>query len=81
MQNDINDARGTAKVILTDIDELLKELTNEMRMIDDSINGKKPDVEEINEPSDDCLLSVLCRQRETTGRLLNKAVHIREGLW
>ena len=71
----------TAKVILVDIDAILKELGAELRRIDDAIYSPKNREENTNEPMDECLLGQLARQRYVAQELLNLAIHIREGLW
>lgn len=70
----------SAKTILEDMDAILKELGNELVLIDSAIYSPRP-AEERSEPKDECMLGMLNRQRNTAEALLKLAVHIREGLW
>lgn len=72
----------TAKEILENMDSILKELSNELRRIDDAIySPKNVENSKPNEPTQECLLGTLDRQRNVAEALLKLAVHIREGLW
>ena len=78
--NGVNEPRETAKSILENMDAILKELSEELRRIDDAIYAPSP-LEDAKDASDECLLETLNRQRNMAGRLLKTAVHIRDGLW
>lgn len=69
-----------AKVILENMDAILKELKSELERIDSAIYSSEP-LEKISEPKDECILVTINRQRDTAEALLKIAVHIREGLW
>ena len=75
----------TAKSVLEEMDAILKELSDELRRIDDAIySPQKVDNDKVrpNEPTaPECLLGTLNRQRFTAKDLLDRAIHIREGLW
>ena len=73
----------TAKCILENMDAILKELSNELRRIDDAIYSPKNvgNGEDSNEPKQECFLAILNRQRNVAEALLHLAIHIREGLW
>ena len=73
----------TAKAILEEMDAILKELSNELRRIDDAIYSPKNvgNGEDSNEPTQECFLKTLSQQRNVAEALLKLAVHIREGLW
>lgn len=76
----VNEPRETAKSILENMDAILKELSAELRRIENAIYAPKP-IEDAKEAPDECLLETLNRQRNTAEQLLKLAVHIREGLW
>lgn len=78
--NSVNEPRETAKSILENMDAILKELSAELRRIDDAIYAPKP-LEDAKDAHDECMLETLNRQRNTAEQLLKLAVHIREGLW
>lgn len=78
--NGVNVPRETAKSILENMDAILKELSAELRRIDDAIYAPTP-LEDAKETADDCMLDTLNRQRNMAEQLLKTAVHIREGLW
>lgn len=71
----------SVKLILEDIDMILKELGNELVMIDSAIYSPSTDGSDANEPQYECILGTLNRQRNKAESLLKLAVHIREGLW
>jgi hypothetical protein len=74
----------TVKSILMDMDDILKGIFKELRMIDDAIYSKKDDVEnakDSNEPMQKSLLETLKYQRKFAESLSYLAIHIREGLW
>lgn len=73
----------TAKEILENMDAILKELSNELRRIDDAIYSPTnvENTKELNEPKQECFLGTLNRQRNRAEALLLLAIHIREGLW
>lgn len=73
----------TAKGILENMDAILKELFNQLRMIDDAIYSPQNtrSGENSNEPKQEGLLEILDRQRNYAESLMYLAVHIREGLW
>ena len=70
----------SAKTILENMDAILKELENELTIIESYIYSPKP-LEVSCEPNDECMLGTLNRQRNIAEGLLKLAVHIREGLW
>lgn len=70
----------TAKQLLEDMDNALKMLADDLRMINDAIHGTQPK-EDMVEVADGCLIDTLIRQRCVVDGLLKVAVHIREGLW
>ena len=70
----------SAKIILENMDAILKELENELTRIDSAIYSPKP-LDEAKEPKDECMLGTLNRQRNMAEGLLKLAVHIKEGLW
>ena len=71
----------SAKSILENMDAILNELGNELRQIDDAIHSPGKVERDATEPQDECLLGTLNRQRHIAEKLLETAVHIREGLW
>lgn len=73
-----------AKSILENMDAILKELSCELRRIDDAIyspGNVGENANDSNEPKQECFLGTLNRQRNFAEALLHIAVHIREGLW
>lgn len=73
----------TAKSILENMDAILKELSCELRRIDDAIYSPRnvgENANDSNEPKQECFLGTLDRQRNVAEALLHIAVHIREGL-
>ena len=77
----VDETKETVKGVLEETDEILKDLANVLRMVDDAVYGKSPAVEENGEPHGECLLAILYSQRKTAWELLDKALHIKEGLW
>ena len=77
----VDESKETVKSVLEETDGILKDLANVLRMVDDAVYGKSPAVEENGEPHDEHLLAILYRQRKTAWELLDKALHIKEGLW
>lgn len=76
--------RETAKEILGDMDNILREMENQVAMISDAIYRGRTLVEKepINEPCDTPpMVFSMQRQRDTAGRLLKEIVEIREALW
>lgn len=72
----------TAKSVLEEMDGILKELCDELRRIDDAIySPKNVENSKPNEPTQECLLGTLNRQRGVAKTSLDLAIHIREGLW
>lgn len=74
----------TAKSVLEEMDAILKELSGELRRINDAIYSPQNVDNTVvsNEPTaPDCLLGTLTRQRVVAKDSLNLAIHIREGLW
>lgn len=73
----------TAKAILEEMDAILKELSGELRRIDDAIYSPRNvgSADDSNEPKQECFLGTLSRQRLVADALLHLAIHIREGLW
>ena len=74
----------TAKSVLEEIDAILKELSDELRRIDDAIYSPRNvgvNANDSNEPKQDCFLGTLNRQRLVAKASLDLAIHIREGLW
>lgn len=69
------------KVILEDIDSILKELGNELDRIDEAIYSPGLKENAVSDPMNECMLGALNRQRSVAKNLLKTAVHIREGLW
>lgn len=71
----------SAKVILANTDEILRELENQLEAIESSIFSPSLKDSDGRDPQDECMLATLNRQRNAAERLLKIAVHIREGLW
>lgn len=72
----------TVKSILENMDVLLTELSDELRRIDDAIYSPKSEgTVDSDEPKQECFLGTLNRQRNVAQALLDRAIHIREGLW
>lgn len=71
----------SAKVILTNTDEILRELENQLEAIESAIFSPSPKDSDGRDPQDECMLTILNIQRNMAERLLKIAVHIREGLW
>ena len=69
------------KSILENMDDILKELGDELRRIDEAIYSPSNAARDVSEPQDECLLGTLIRQRHLADSLLGIAIHIREGLW
>lgn len=73
--------KESAKSIMENMDEILNELENHLSSIEAAVFGPELRENDGREPQDDCMLSLLNRQRNKAERLLKIAVHIREGLW
>lgn len=74
----------TVKAILVNMDAILKELSAELRRIDDAIYSPRnvgENANDSNEPKQECFLGTLDRQRNVAQSLLDLSIHIREGLW
>lgn len=74
----------TAMSILESMDNTLKDLSDELRRIDDAIYSPRNvgSTDDSNEPTGpECFLGKLSRQRLAADTLLHLAIHIREGLW
>ena len=73
----------TVKSILESMEDVLKELYNQLRMIDDAIYSPKngENSKALDDPKQECLLGTLTRQRNIADAVLHLAVHIREGMW
>lgn len=70
-----------AKEMLENMDVILTELGQELVRIDSAIYSPRVAEERKNDPVNECLLGTLNRQRATAQKLLDLAIHIREGLW
>ena len=70
-----------AKPILEHIDAILNQLGQELVRIDSAIYSPRTMEERESNPTAECMLAILNRQRATAQELLELTIHIRDGLW